>query len=96
MDSRRLHRTRAWRGALAGCVLALTSALTFAAEAININTADAETLASALQGVGPNKAAAIVHYREMNGPFPSVEALSAVRGIGKRTVEINRERLRVE
>ncbi len=41
---------------------------------VNINTADAEVLAT-LPGIGPKRASAIVAYREENGPFPVVEAL---------------------
>ena len=57
---------------------------------VNINTADAETLALELTGVGPALAAAIIEDREMNGDFESPEALSRVSGIGERIVEMNR------
>lgn len=60
---------------------------------VNINTADAETISAELQGVGITKAIAIVEYRKANGPFRSVEALAQVKGIGERTVEINRENI---
>ncbi len=49
---------------------------------ININTATAETLAT-LPGIGEKKAAAIVAYREEHGPFPVIEALTDVPGIGE-------------
>jgi competence protein ComEA len=64
-------------------------------EYVNVNTADAETLALVLEGVGPAKAQAIVDYREANGGFNEVQDLLAVRGIGQRTLEINAERIRV-
>jgi competence protein ComEA len=71
-------------------VLALAfAALTHAGEAIDINRADAATLAQ-LHGIGPAKAQAIVEYREANGPFLQVEDLAKVKGIGLRTVEDNR------
>ena len=73
--------------------LALMPLVGFAAE-ININSADLASLQQ-LQGVGPAKAQAIVDYREANGPFTTVDDLSAVSGIGPRTVELNRERIRV-
>ena len=73
--------------------LGLFPLLGFAAE-ININSADVGVLQQ-LQGVGPAKAQAIVDYREANGPFTSIDDLSAVSGIGPRTVEVNRPRLRV-
>lgn len=84
------------RSTLAAVVLSLFAALAWASEMVNINAADAATLARLLQGVGPNKAAAIVHYRETNGPFATIESLSKVQGIGPRTVEINRERITLE
>ena len=56
---------------------------------VNINQADAETLASMLDGIGISRAQAIVSYRESNGLFYSAEELSAVRGIGMTTIEKN-------
>jgi competence protein ComEA len=66
----------------------------FAADVVDINSADAQTLEQ-LQGVGPAKAQAIVAYREANGPFATLEDLAKVQGIGLRTVEINREAMSV-
>lgn len=60
---------------------------------VNINEADQEALAQVLDGVGMSRAAAIVTYREQHGPFYSAEELSAVRGIGIRTVEKNADRI---
>ncbi|MCY4157443.1 MAG: helix-hairpin-helix domain-containing protein [Gammaproteobacteria bacterium] len=54
---------------------------------VNVNTADAETLAAELNGIGPVKAKAIIEYREQNGPFKSVEELLKVKGIGPKTLE---------
>lgn len=59
---------------------------------ININEADQQQLAM-LTGIGPAKAAAIVKYREEQGPFSSVDDLSKVSGIGAATVEKNRHLL---
>jgi competence protein ComEA len=64
-----------------------------ATDPININAADAETLATAIVGIGPAKAAAIVAYREQHGPFKTVDDLLLVKGIGEATLEKNRERL---
>lgn len=50
---------------------------------VNINSATAEELDS-LPGVGPSTAAAIVEDRDANGPFPSVEDLMRVSGIGEK------------
>ncbi len=75
------------------CLLAFSS-LGYA-DTVNINTAGAEELASALSGVGPSKAAAIVEYREKHGPFKSAEELTQVKGIGPSTLEKNRENITV-
>lgn len=66
-----------------------------AGETVNINTADATTLDRVLVNVGPVKAQAIVDYRKANGAFRSPEQLAMVRGIGLRTVEMNRDRIAV-
>lgn len=62
---------------------------------VNINTADAVTISEELKGIGLSKAEAIVDYRDKHGPFKSASDLSLVKGIGERTVEINREDIRV-
>jgi competence protein ComEA len=53
---------------------------------INVNTADATQLEE-LPGIGEVLAAAIVTYREDNGPFASVDQLDEVSGIGPATLE---------
>lgn len=74
-------------------LLMATSA--FAADKVNINSADAAALDEALLNVGPSKAQAIVDYRKENGPFKSAEELAMVKGIGLKTVEKNRDRIEV-
>ena len=64
--------------------------------AVNINKADAATLASALKGVGTSRAQEIVRYREAYGPFTSVDELAEVKGIGKSTLDDNRTRITLE
>lgn len=64
--------------------------LAFAGE-VNVNVADAETIAAELKGIGLSKARAIVEYREKHGAFKSVDDLTQVKGIGVRTVEANRK-----
>ncbi|WP_371366038.1 ComEA family DNA-binding protein [Pseudomonas sp. QL9] len=66
------------------------------AKAVNINTADAETLQRELKGIGKVKAEAIVAYREQNGPFTSVDQLLEVKGVGKALMERNRAMLSLE
>ena len=53
---------------------------------VDLNRATAEQLDS-LPGVGPATAAAIVAHREQHGPFPNVDALADVRGIGPSRLE---------
>lgn len=74
----------------AGLMLALAGAAW--AAPVDINAADAKTLES-LNGVGPAKAEAIVEYRAKNGPFKSVDELEKVSGIGKATIDKNRDNL---
>jgi competence protein ComEA len=62
---------------------------------VDVNTADAETISAELKGVGLAKAKAIVEYRKKHGPFRSADDLSLVKGIGERTVEINRSDIKV-
>jgi len=52
---------------------------------VNVNTANPNEL-EALPGIGPSKAAAIVDYREANGPYGSLNDLDAVPGIGPSTL----------
>ena len=63
---------------------------------VNINTADAQSLAAGLKGIGPSKAAEIVKYRETYGPFASVDELTEVKGVGKSTIDKNRNVLTLE
>ena len=63
---------------------------------VNVNKADAETISAELQGVGISKAIAIVEYRKANGPFRRADDLALVKGIGARTVEINRDNIRID
>ena len=60
---------------------------------VNVNSADAATISAELKGVGLSKAQAIVAYRDQHGPFKSRADLTAVKGIGARTVEINRDNI---
>lgn len=67
-----------------------------ASTTVSINSANAETLASVLNGVGNSRAKDIVLYREQYGPFGSVDDLAEVKGIGKSTLEKNRARITLE
>jgi len=57
---------------------------------VNINKADAETIAESLNGIGLKKAQAIIQYRKENGAFKTVNELANVKGIGEKTIKKNK------
>lgn len=65
-----------------------------AAEPVNINSADKQTLMQ-VKGVGEKRAEAIIAWREKNGPFKSVEELTEIDGIGPSLIETNKDLLTV-
>jgi competence protein ComEA len=83
------------RRVLLAPLLLLLSAAAFALPEgkININEADAEEIAEALDGVGLRRAEAIVEYRNEFGRFESIEELVAVSGIGERILDSNKDRI---
>ena len=62
---------------------------------VDINTASAAQIAKAMKGVGKKVAMRVVKFREEHGPFPTVDALVEVRGIGKKLLKRNRHLLMV-
>jgi competence protein ComEA len=52
---------------------------------VNVNTATESEL-EALPGIGPVLAQRIIDYRTQHGPFPTVDALDDVSGIGPATL----------
>ncbi|RWR00676.1 hypothetical protein ED28_17595 [[Pantoea] beijingensis] len=62
---------------------------------ISINSASAEELAVAMNGVGLKKAESIVSYRNSYGPFTRIDQLTEVPGIGSALVERNLGRLKL-
>jgi len=62
--------------------------------AVNVNKADAQTLAAELNGVGKAKAEAIVQEREKGGPFKDgADLAKRVRGIGPAIIAKNKDKL---
>jgi competence protein ComEA len=62
---------------------------------INLNLAEAWLL-DALPGIGPDRAQAIVDYRNQNGPFRRTEDLLQVEGIGQSTLDRIRDLIALE
>ena len=77
-------------------LLALASSGLLLAEPVNINTASAVEISEALNGIGEARAAAIVTFRDQNGPFMSVDELLQVKGVGEKTLEKNRADIMVK
>ena len=69
----------------------LLSLSVLAAQPVNVNTADAQTIAENLTGVGLSKAQAIVAYREAHGTFKHIDELVNVKGIGLKLIDKNRD-----
>ena len=63
---------------------------------VDINTADAATIAKELQGIGLSRAQAIVAYREKNGAFRSADDLRKIKGIGAKVLERNRANIKLD
>ncbi|MGE2728922.1 ComEA family DNA-binding protein [Mycolicibacterium vaccae] len=61
---------------------------------VDLNSATAEQL-DVLPGIGPVTAAAIVAWRDANGPFQSVDQLGEVDGIGPARLDKLRDLVRV-
>ncbi len=83
-----------WRAGLLAMLLAVQG-VSVHAQRLDLNRADAAQIAQTMQGVGPVKAESIVRYRERHGPFFSVDQLTRVKGIGRKTIERNRRKIEV-
>jgi competence ComEA-like helix-hairpin-helix protein len=88
MQNRRQMVT-VWLVVLMGLIVA-TGVYAGNGEKIDINTATAEQLTQ-LKGIGASNAAAIIAYREKNGPFQKPEDLIQVPRIGRKTFEKNKD-----
>ncbi|MDH3589919.1 MAG: helix-hairpin-helix domain-containing protein [Gammaproteobacteria bacterium] len=63
---------------------------------VNVNSADARTLAKELDGIGYARAQAIVKWRRDNGRFESADDLRNVKGVGKKIIDMNRSNIRLD
>jgi competence protein ComEA len=63
---------------------------------VNVNEADAVSIANTLVGIGISRAQAIVDYRDQYGRFYSAQELTSVKGVGQSTVEKNLSRISIE
>jgi len=88
-------KVKSIRTLVQGLIVSLLPAGAAFAGPVNLNSADAATLAKELDGIGPAKAQAIVEFRQKNGPFKSPEDLLKVDGIGERVLEQNRANIRL-
>jgi len=80
---------------IAALIVTLMPALVWAGP-VDINTADAATIAKELQGIGPNLAQAIVACREKNGAFRNADELRKIKGIGAKVLERNRANIKLD
>lgn len=62
---------------------------------VNLNKADQSELET-LPGIGPSKSAAIIEYRETNGPFKAIKDIQSVSGFGEKTFEKLKEKITVK
>lgn len=62
---------------------------------VDINTADAATIARELNGIGESRARAIVEYREKNGRFASPDDVLKVSGIGPQVLKLNKGNIQI-
>jgi competence protein ComEA len=87
--------SRATRRSIHVLIASLVPMLVWAGP-VDINKADAATLAKELNGIGLAKAQDIVAWREKNGGFKSADDLRKIKGIGAKTLEKNRSNIRVD
>jgi len=73
--------------------LTLIATIGLLSASIDLNSASKKELTS-LKGIGAKKAEAIIEYRKSQC-FKSVDELINVKGIGKKTIEKNRDNLTV-
>ena len=80
------------RSLFAGLILGLAPLFALAGP-IDINVADAVTIAAELDGVGLSRAQAIVDYRDKHGLFVEPRDIMNVKGVGPQIFEANRKNI---
>src|SRR5919112_750383 len=83
-------RRRIMRSLFKSFPVVLLAPMLVLAGPVDINTADADTLAKELKGIGKARAEAIVAFRNENGPFKSADDLALVKGIPQYVIDDNR------
>jgi len=63
---------------------------------VNVNTADAATIANELKGIGLKRAQTIIDYRAKHGPFKSADELALIKGIGPKVIQKNRADIKLD
>lgn len=110
MFKRSLNKSRKYLLISAAVIALCGSAAVFAAPAeqgrasvaeqvqlqVNINSASASEIAASLKGVGMKTAQAIVAYRDANGAFKNLDALTMVKGVGRKTIKKNKEHIALQ
>lgn len=95
MTQSNISSSRAVRRSIQVLIASLIPVLAWSGP-VDINKADAKTIAKELNGIGLSRAQAIVEYREKNGGFKSLDELRKVKGIGAKTLEQNRSNIRFD
>jgi competence ComEA-like helix-hairpin-helix protein len=67
-------------------LFALSVSLYAAQGVINVNTATKEELMM-LPGIGEKTALAIVTYRQVNGPFKTIDDMTKIKGMSKKKLD---------
>lgn len=95
MKKLRTHAPSAVRKSVQVLIASLVPLMAWAGP-VDINKADAQTIAKELDGIGLSRAQAIVDYRQKNGAFKGMDDLRKVKGIGAKTLEQNKANIRFD
>lgn len=82
-----------WMRSTLVVVIAVLLFSTSQAGAVNINSADVQTLTRELDGVSKPLAQRIIQHRQQHGPFRSLEDLSRVPYVGDSVLQRNQSQI---